>query len=97
MEQESFEEITVQIDGKFIHWPKGDYSRLAGSAVCNIAAKITNLRKLIKDYDAELSPELKRKLNQIAEPYSFERYFTSSSLVELHHGIKLAGEEALKE
>ena len=85
-------EITVKLeDGHIIYWPEGDFSRLAPAAVCNIAAKILQLRKILKDHGEEIPQNVKKKLEFLAEPFAFESSFLSSSIVEVHRGIKEIG------
>ena len=86
------EDITVELkDGRIISWDKGDFSRFAPAAVCNIAGKIQNLRKIIKDHGGEIPGNVLKKLEVIASPYSFESNFSSSNVVEVHGGIEKLG------
>lgn len=88
----SKEDITVTLaDGRVIAWDKGDFSRFAPASVCSIAAKITGLRKILKDHGEEIPGNIRKKLEVIAAPFSFEDCFLSSDIVKVHEGIEELG------
>lgn len=88
-----YPKITVELkDGRRIALDQDeDFSRYAPAAVCGIAAKILNLRKILKDYGDAIPGEVRKKLEVIAEPFSFEDLFLSSNIVKVHEGIEELG------
>ena len=91
------EDITVTLaDGRVITWEKGDFSRFAPGAVCNIASKIVSLRKILKDHGEEIPANIRKKLEVISAPFSFEDCFLSSDIVKVHEGIEELGHNEIQ-
>lgn len=88
----TYEEVHVTTDdGRSIYWPKGDMTRLAPAAVCNVASRMLQLRKAINADPFDMR-EVERL---IAAPISFEKEFLSGDSLTVHNAIKALGIEAL--
>lgn len=88
----TYEDITVTLlDGRKISWPKGDYSRFSCAAVCSIAAKMIKLREILKE--CEIPESVRRQLEVVAEPFSFEDRFLKGNSVEKRKILTKIGEE----
>jgi len=91
---DAFGEVHVTLqDGRSIYWPKGDISRYAPAAVCQVTMRIKMLRKVLKTQ--EMSPELRRELERLAMPLPYEAAWDSRCSLTVHNAIKRLGGEIL--
>ena len=84
--------VTLQ-DGRSIYWPKGDISRYAPAAVCQVTMRIKMIRKILKTH--EMSPELRRDLKLLTSQLPYEAEFGSQCSLTVHNAIKRLGAEML--
>jgi len=84
---EPYEHITVELkDGKKISWPIGSVVRLAPAAVCQIAARILTLRKILSE--EPMPAGLKRRLEQLAVSIPFEDKFLSGNSAKVYEALR---------
>ena len=91
---DSYEEVHVTLaDGRKIYWPKGDMTRLAPGAVCNVAGRIVDLRNLLKNHGEEIPAAIYQKLAMLARPIPWEEAWFSGKSVDVHNALKQLGAE----
>jgi hypothetical protein len=94
--EDSYGEVHVTLaDGRNVYWPKGDISRYAPAAVCQVTMRLKILRKILKEY--EMSPELRRQLEHISHPIPYEKEWDSQCSITIHNAIKKLGADILGE
>jgi len=79
-------------DGRKIYWPKGDMSRLAPGAVCNIACRIVDLRSILANHGERIPADIYQKLNMLARAIPWEEAWFSGKSIEIHNAIKQLAE-----
>lgn len=85
--------VTLQ-DGRTIYWPKGDISRYAPAAVCQVSSRIKLLRKALKNH--EMDAGLRRELERLTTPLPYEAEWDSQCSITVHNAIKQLGNETNK-
>lgn len=97
MKTDTYEEITYVLeDGRKVYQLNADFIRYAPAAVCQVSHRIKLLRKILNEH-TDIDPNLKRKLEQVAQPLPFEKGFDSGCLLTVHNSIKELGCELMYE